>query len=181
MKLNVNYEKFYINENGSMSIVFTAESKNLARNCVDKIDKDKLLTIDINRFKKSRTVDANAYFHLLVNEIAEIQKIGNDECKIKMNLEYGTLARMSNGNIYAIQIPKGEDISKFYPYAKWYGEINDDGVLKDKYMFYKRTHELDTKEMARLIDGVVYEAKELGIETKTPEQIEEMKSLWGDK
>lgn len=31
------------------------------------------------------------------------------------------------------------------------------------------SHTYDTDEMAKLIDGTVYEAKELGIETMTPE------------
>ena len=37
---------------------------------------------------------------------------------------------------------------------------------------------MDTKEMARLIDGAIFTAKELGIDTDTPEQIERNKSLW---
>ena len=36
---------------------------------------------------------------------------------------------------------------------------------------------LDKAEMARLIDGTVEEAKQLGIETKTPQEIAEMMSL----
>lgn len=39
----------------------------------------------------------------------------------------------------------------------------------------------DTDEMSKLIDGTVYEAKELGIETMTPNQIQEMKERWGMK
>jgi hypothetical protein len=40
------------------------------------------------------------------------------------------------------------------------------------------SHTYDTKEMARLIDGVVYEAKSIGIETLSPDELERMKSLW---
>jgi hypothetical protein len=32
--------------------------------------------------------------------------------------------------------------------------------------------------MAKFIDGVVEEAKQLGIETKTPDEIAQLKSLW---
>ena len=45
-------------------------------------------------------------------------------------------------------------------------------------MAYKETHTLNTSEMARLIDGVVFEAQGLGIETKTPDEIAQLKSLW---
>lgn len=40
------------------------------------------------------------------------------------------------------------------------------------------SHTYDTKEMSRLIDGTVEEAKELGIETLTPDQVERMKQAW---
>ena len=43
---------------------------------------------------------------------------------------------------------------------------------------YYGTSTYDTKEMARFIDEVVNEAKSQGIQTETPEQIEELKSLW---
>jgi hypothetical protein len=36
----------------------------------------------------------------------------------------------------------------------------------------------DTKEMSVLIDGIVSEAKELGIETLTPDELERIKSAW---
>jgi hypothetical protein len=35
--------------------------------------------------------------------------------------------------------------------------------------------------MARLIDGTIQEAKQLGIETATPDEIARMKALWGEK
>ena len=41
-------------------------------------------------------------------------------------------------------------------------------------MVYKPTHELDSKEMAHLIDGAIYEAQQLGLETKTPAELAEL-------
>ena len=38
--------------------------------------------------------------------------------------------------------------------------------------------EYDTREMAIFIDGIVSEAQALGIDTRTPEELAEMKSLW---
>ena len=46
------------------------------------------------------------------------------------------------------------------------------------YLVYKQTHDMDTKEMARLIDGAIEAAKELGIETDTPEQLARYKEEW---
>jgi hypothetical protein len=43
---------------------------------------------------------------------------------------------------------------------------------------YKGSHLYDTKEMSRLIDYIVEEAKDLGIETMTPDDVARMKASW---
>jgi len=40
---------------------------------------------------------------------------------------------------------------------------------------------MGTKEMSELIDGTVSEARELGIDTRTPDEIERMKQLWNSR
>lgn len=144
-----------------------------------ELNSGKKYECEIKPFREKRSVDANAYFHVLVNKIAEKLKLGNDECKINLNLEYGTPAMDSNGNYVIIKIPADTNIKQFYEYAKWYGEREEKGLKLSYYIFYKRTHELDSAEMARLIDGVVHEAQQLGIETKTPAELAQLKSLWG--
>ena len=144
-----------------------------------ELEKGKQFDCIIQVHREKRSLDANAYFHLLIDKMSKVLKCGTTELKIKMNLEYGTPAKMSNGQIWAIKAPKNEDITKFYDYAKRYGETTENGVVLDKYMLYKETHTLNSKEMAYLIERVIAEAKDLGIETKTPKEIAEMKSLWG--
>ena len=43
---------------------------------------------------------------------------------------------------------------------------------------FKGSSEYDTREMSIFIDGIVSEAQGLGIDTRTPEELAEMKSLW---
>jgi hypothetical protein len=42
------------------------------------------------------------------------------------------------------------------------------------YIFFKRTSDLNKDEMNRLIEGTVDEAKNLGIETMTPDELARM-------
>ena len=95
-----------------------------------------------------------------------------------MNLEYGTPAVDKDGNKVIVKLPSSVKVSDFYDYAKFIAEKEEKGLKLSYYLFYKQTHTLDTKEMARLIDGVVEEAKALGIETMTPSELENLKSLW---
>lgn len=142
--------------------------------------KDKSFDIEIRVHREKRSKDANAYFHLLVGKIAEKLKIGNDECKLQMNLEYGSPLKIDADTLFAFKVPKGADVKAVVKYPKWVKETTENGKQFDVYMAYKETHTLNSEEMARLIDGVVQEAKNLDIETRTPDEIAEMKSLWGE-
>ena len=54
----------------------------------------------------------------------------------------------------------------------------EDGKWFNCYLVYKDTSKMDTKEFSHLIDGAIDEAKALGIETDTPEQLARYKEEW---
>ncbi len=137
------------------------------------LDKDK--KYQLTEYKEIRGLQANKYFHLLINELARYNRgngfaISDDQMKIDINLQYGTLARFEDGRVQGAKVPKGTDMSEFYPYAKKYKE--EDGY--DCYMFYKRTSELNTQEFCQLIQGLEKECQEVGIKTLTDIEFEKM-------
>ena len=140
--------------------------------------KDTDINVEIKKWRKPRSRDANAYFHVLVNKIAEAQSLGDDEVKRSLVVEYGALAKDEDGNTLGAMLPVTADMDDFYPYYRLYKTMTLEGREYNCYLFYKRTHTLDTKEMARLIDGAIYVAKGLGIDTDTPEQIARYKEEW---
>ena len=140
--------------------------------------KDTDINVEIKKWRKPRSRDANAYFHVLVNKIAEAQSLGDDEVKRSLVVEYGALAKDEDGNTLGAMLPATADMDDFYPYYRLYKTMTLEGREYNCYLFYKRTHTLDTKEMARLIDGAIEQARELGIETDTPEQLARYKDDW---
>ena len=140
--------------------------------------KDGYVNVEIKRWREPRSKDANAYFHVLVNKIAEAQSLGDDEVKRSLVVEYGALAKDEDGNTLGVILPVSANIDDFYPYYRLYKTMTLEGRTYHCYLFYKRTHTLDTKEMARLIDGAIYVAKGLGIDTDTPEQMARYKEPW---
>lgn len=140
--------------------------------------KDCDVNVEIKKWREPRSKDANAYFHVLVNKIAEAQSLGDDEVKRSLVVEYGALAKDEDGNTLGAMLPVSADIDAFYPYTRLFKSMTLDGKEYHCYLFYKRTHTLDSKEMARLIDGAIYVAKGLGIDTDTPEQIARYKEEW---
>lgn len=130
---------------------------------------------ELKEYKSIRGLKANAYFHKLINELAKYNRsighaISDDEMKININLSYGTIATDENGNITGAMVPKGTDMQNFYPYAKWYKSTD----TCDCYYFYKRTHELNSKEFWQLIKGLERECKDVGIATLDDLEFERM-------
>lgn len=167
--------------NGDTELIFSVADKDnqIAKLISEDATLKEFIRLKFEKWRNKRSLNANAYFHLLVNKIAEKLKVSDGEIKIRLNLEYGTPATDKNGNCVIIKLPKDVDIKQFYDYAKWIADKKEpSGIETSYYILYKQTHTLDTKEMARLIDGTINEAKELGIETITPEEKAKMMSLW---
>lgn len=130
---------------------------------------------EIKEHKPTRGLQANKYFHVLVNELARYNRdngyaISDEEMKIYINTSYGTLATDDNGKIAGAIVPKNFNMSSYYPYAKLYK--TDD--TKDYYLFYKRTHELNSKEFTQLIRGLEQECRDVGIPTLDDLEFERM-------
>ena len=146
------------------------ESTGLAKMVVDKF-KDGYVDLTIEKWSDKRSLQANAYFHVLANLIAKETKSSMDDVKKTLVLQYGTPARGKDGKYAAVKVPKNTNIEDFYPYYRHIGE-DENGL--DMYIFFKRTSDLNKDEMSRLIEGTVDEAKALKIETLPPDEIERM-------
>ena len=147
-----------------------SESTGLAKLAVDK-HKDGYVDLTIDKWSDKRSIQANAYFHVLVNEIAKATKSSMDDVKKQLVLNYGTPARGSDGKYAAVKVPKNTDLDQFY---KYYRHIGTDENGLDMYILFKRTSDLNKEEMGRLITGTQDEAKALGIETLTPDELARM-------
>lgn len=143
--------------------------------------KEAVVEISIKKWRAKRSKDANAYFHVLVNEIAAARGLSDDEVKIDLVTQYGTYARDDEGMIVAFKLPASVDVDTIYPYTRMYKEVEENGKCFKCYAVYKPTREMDTKEMSHLIEGAITVAQELNIDTDTPARAGWWESLKGDK
>ena len=131
--------------------------------------------------RKKRSNNANAYMWVLCDKIASILHATKEEVYRKAIREVGVF------NDVAVQAgePCGALIEGWSARGiGWFSEMFD-STLTDKYdkpmkrvRLYKGSHKYDKKQMSRLIDWVVEEAKGLGIETMTENELKEMKEKW---
>ena len=145
-------------------------------------DKEKL-SVNIVQYRAKRSLNANRYFHELVGKIADVTGQSNIYVKNKMISEYGAFEHV-NGHI--VTLPLDDDINAYdvafihlQPTAETH--MNSAGKVFRVNLVMRGSHTYNTKEMSRLIVGTVEEAKALGIETKSPEEIREMEERWGMK
>lgn len=141
---------------------------------------EKEISAEIKVYRKPRSMDANAYFHVLVNKIATVLGSSDEEVKKQLVVKYGTLETDEDGSAYGAMLPASADVDRFYPYTRCYKTVEQNGKGYKCYLFYKRTRDMDSKEMSHLIDGTVSEAKALDIETLPPDELRSMQDLWNN-
>lgn len=138
-------------------------------------NQDKEKVFEIKEHKLKRSLNANAYCWVLMNKIADVIKSTKEE----VYKEY-----IKNKGIFRVITMNKEASDTFIRVwqDKGLGWICD--ISESKYegmidvVAYYGTSSYNTKQMANFIDYVVEEAKNLGIETLTPDEIERLKSLW---
>ena len=138
-------------------------------------DNKKLLDVEIKPHRERRSLDANAYFWTILTKIAEVLRTTTDELYLIMLERYGHVYD------YVLVVPDAVDrLKKEFRTVKEIGKgkIGSTEAIQLQVFYGSSTY--DSKQMARLIDGVVSEAKELGIETMTPNEIAAIKERWGE-
>lgn len=128
-------------------------------------DRDKLF--EVRDYAKKRSLTANAYFWVLVNEIANVTNQSKDEIHLQMLKEYG------QNEVFSIR--SDIDVSRYLKYYEEIGKGKVNGKEFTHYRVFKGSSEMDSREMAILISGVVQEAEQLGIPTLTPNEIARLK------
>ncbi len=136
------------------------------------------LEITVGTPKKKRSLDANAYFHVLVGKIADKLNISKQMCKNLMLARYGQYEIHDGKQVMIsvlseIDMMNREDIH-VSPIA--YRELN--GKQFTHYAIMKPSHEMDNKEFHKLLEGTKEEAAALGIEVIPDKELERIVNSW---
>lgn len=135
------------------------------------------LSVEMKKYRAKRSLDANAYFHVLVGKIADTLTISKAKAKNMLICRYGQPQLLPDGSIMIYKTNAPEEFMWEQEAVHAIPVRYEDNATF--YKIYRGSHTYDTKEMSLLIDGTVADAKELGIETMTPAELAEMKARWG--
>lgn len=137
------------------------------------IESDKLKELEIKIHREKRSLDANAGLWKMLSMMAEKLQTSKDELYLTMLQRYGVFT-------HVIVKPNMVDRIK----AEWrtvveLGEVTINGKTGIQLQCYFGSSQLDSKEFSVLLQGVIDEAKELGIEFVSKEDFARMMNEWG--
>lgn len=134
------------------------------------LDKNTIYDVKIEKHREKRSLNANNYLWELCTQIGNILRKSKEEVYLEMLVDYGQSIMVS--------VISDIKLNGFYKYYKEAGKSILNGKEFTHYKIYKGSSEYDTKEMSILLDGVVQEARQLGIRTKEDEELEKMIDKW---
>lgn len=158
----------HLDLSGRLVISFEINEKAKALEELDAIKDLERLKIDAVKYRHKRSLDANAYFWQLCDKIAK--KLGSDKWTIYLLQlsKYGVFVDVS---VIREALPM---LEREFRYTEILREMELNGKPGYTVRCYTGSSGYDSKEMSELIEGTVSEAKELGIETLTPDEIGSM-------
>ena len=160
-------------ESGRQELVLPLVSKVEIAELKSAVEQGKQLDVEIKVHRNRRSLNANAMLWALLQKLAEALLTSKDEIYIEMLGRYGVFTHI-------IVQPKAVD--KFI--AEWrtvrnLGEVTLNGQKGVQLQCYFGSSTFNTKEMSVLLEGVISECKEAGIETLPDEEIQRMNAEWG--
>jgi hypothetical protein len=148
------------------------------RDGTDEIKECEKLSVEVKKYKETRSRDANAYAGTLIDKLAAV--LGKSKTDI-----YRELIRDVGGVSETICV-KTEAVEKLCDGWKRNGIGWQTETFPSKLegctnvILYYGSSTYDTAQMSRLIDNLVQDCKAQGIQTETPDQIANMLSMWAE-
>ena len=145
----------------------------------DELNQCEKLDIGIKKWRKKRSLDANSYFWVLCGELSA-------KLSISPETIYREMVRDIGGNYEIIPV-RADAVTRFC--EAWshngLGWITDTFPSKLKgytnVMAYYGSSTYDTAQMHRLLDVMIAECREHGVETKPKEEIESLMKMWEER
>lgn len=165
-------------QTGKPTISFEVNEKNDFKLMVDELREREKLTIEVKPYRERRSLDANAYFFVLVDKLAEKLNTTKEEIYRNSIKEIGGVSETICVRDKAVK-RLCESWSK-----NGLGWQTDTFPSKiegcTNVILYYGSSTYDTAQMSRLIDNIVQDCKAVGIETRTPDEIANLLSMWGE-
>ncbi len=134
--------------------------------------KDEQIDVTIKKYRERRSLSQNAYAWILITKIAQSMRppLNKEEVYVEMLKRYG------QGGIVTVRKDK-TDVLRAFDYYEEKGQGTTNGKEFWHMMVYVGSSKYNSAEMSIFIDGIVSEAKDLGIETLSPSELMQLEGI----
>lgn len=163
---------------GKPTISFEVNERNDFEALVDEMRGLEKLSIEVKPFRKKRSLDSNAYCWVLIDKLAE--KLG--ESKETIYRQYITNIG-GNCEIVCVLNKAVDRLCQGWRRngIGWQTQTIESQIPGcTNVILYYGSSTYDSAQMARLLDLIIQDCKQLGIPTETPDEIARLKSMWGE-
>lgn len=142
----------------------------------DELNGTDKLAIKVGKYTKKRSLDANAYCWTLISKLAERLNVPNADIYRQAIKEIG-----GNSDIVCVQDKAVQSLRDGWQ-RNGIGWLTDtipskiDGCTN--VVLYYGSSTYDTAQMSRLINLIVQECQQVGIETKSKEELDSLLGAW---
>lgn len=146
-------------------------------------NKESIWDLSPHKDKRKRSLDSNAYFHVLCDQLRQKLGISMARCKNHLLTDYGQIFYLEDGTpmIYKTNAPEDFMMEQETIHCKCVKIGKENGKDVFFYRIYRGSHTYSVQEMQKLIQGTVTECEQQGIQTATPEELAHMSMLWEKK
>lgn len=150
------------------------------RDCLNSIEnlKDDKLTIDIKKWRKKRSLDANSYCWVLCDKIAK--ELSKENIVTKEEVYKDAILQIGSFEPFIVQESTFDKFKRIWE-RQGLGFLVQEVSRKDKCVkvhCYYGSSTYDSKEMSLLIEILIELAKSLNIETKPQAELDSLLRSW---
>ena len=148
---------------------------------VEQLKKENKLNIEMKKWYKKRSLDANAYCWVLCNNIAN--ELSKDGITTKEEIYKDAILQVGTFEPFIVQEKTFENFKRIWE-KQGLGFLVQEVSRKDKRIkvnCYYGSSTYNSKEMSLLIEILVQLAKSLNIETKSKAEIDSLLKEWEKK
>jgi hypothetical protein len=174
MKIKANNIRLIYTEHGKAEIILSTDQSRIDISPLKEVvAKGKPLAVEVKQYRQKRSLDANAYMWVLLSRMADVLHTTKDELYLIMLGRYGVFTHI------IVKPNVVEKVKQEWRTVRELGEVTVNGKNGVQLQCFFGSSTYDTKEFSTLLDGVISECKNIGVEVLPEDEIKTMLEEWG--
>lgn len=159
----------------------TGTAEQLITGLLQAVKDDPSKLWDLKEHKTKRTLSQNAYYWVLLGQTANALKMPHAELHNRM-LRQAAPVEVFGGKVAYVVLPDTDETEEkalrsetVHLRPTQQTKVLGDGMRYRTYNLLKGSSDMTTEEMTALLDRLIIEAKQIGVETMRPQELAELR------